>query len=229
MDPYLTYLIERNLKPSDIILDAGSGRGYFLNYLNSRGYVTLGVDLSKQDVKREKQIIGSVEYLPFKDETFDACLSIHVIGYLKKPSLFVSEAFRILKRKGLLIIVTPNMISLMRMLKREKWSIWTLYKDSPHYKYNRRPHEMPIRNLTPHTLRMMLVNAGFRKIKFTHNIFPLLTCKLQSGFILKSQYHLINKFLKNRLLLDLFMFVFTVTPLTYLRDCITVSAVKLVN
>lgn len=49
--------------------------------------------------------------LPFKDETFDACYSSHVLEHLSSNSVnsFLDEQYRTLKENGVIRIVVPNL------------------------------------------------------------------------------------------------------------------------
>jgi ubiquinone/menaquinone biosynthesis C-methylase UbiE len=46
--------------------------------------------------------------MPFPDESFDTVLCLHVIAHFKEGEQGIKEAFRVLKRGGKLMILTPN-------------------------------------------------------------------------------------------------------------------------
>jgi SAM-dependent methyltransferase len=48
--------------------------------------------------------------LPFDDDAFDAVISFQVIEHVKDDRRFVSEARRVLKKGGVLILTTPNKV-----------------------------------------------------------------------------------------------------------------------
>jgi SAM-dependent methyltransferase len=55
--------------------------------------------------------------LPFSNPSFDIVYSIEVIEHLRCPYDFIDECYRILKPNGILIISTPNTLSLNSKLK----------------------------------------------------------------------------------------------------------------
>ena len=83
------------------VLDLGSGDKAFYNVCLNKG-----IDISEIDgsmgIDFEKDI------LPYKDEEFDIVMFAAVIEHLYSANLVLSEIYRILKPKGILIITTPN-------------------------------------------------------------------------------------------------------------------------
>lgn len=49
----------------------------------------------------------SAESIPVKDETFDAVLMTEVLEHLEHPEIVLAEAYRVLKKKGVLIATMP--------------------------------------------------------------------------------------------------------------------------
>lgn len=97
------------------VLDAGAGHGAFSAKLYENGYETEACDLypdlfhfdkiycKKADVSKE---------LPYGNETFDVVVSIEVMEHIHDHLSFFSEAIRVLKKDGKLLISTPNILSL---------------------------------------------------------------------------------------------------------------------
>lgn len=56
--------------------------------------------------------------LPFRDETFEVVVSFDVIEHVDEDLLFLSEAYRVLKRGGTLALGTPNRNRLSHKLRR---------------------------------------------------------------------------------------------------------------
>lgn len=81
-----------------LILDNGSGlRGNYLeNVLNFEI-----VDYPTTDVT------GIGERLPFKDEAFDAALSLNVLEHVKNPFLYTNELKRVVKKGGTIYTAVP--------------------------------------------------------------------------------------------------------------------------
>lgn len=105
------YLIR---KTGNIILDAGCGTGALMKKLNKFGEV-YGIDVSdealkfakRNGLKRVKK--ASVMDIPFKENTFDAVVSIDVLYHkqVKDDLKALREFRRVLKPSGLLIIKNP--------------------------------------------------------------------------------------------------------------------------
>lgn len=68
-------------------------------------------------------LIDSVaEALPFKDGTFDIVLCDSVIEHVRDPAVTIREIARVLRRGGVVYLVSPN-----------KTSLWNVWRD-PHYR-----------------------------------------------------------------------------------------------
>ena len=116
LQPYLV-----RLKPGGRVLDLGCGRGESLHLLREAGFEPLGLDVSEEMVQvcgekgLEAEVGDLFEYLrQVEAGSFDAVLSFHVIEHLpiERLSLLVRLAFRALKPEGVLILETPNPLSL---------------------------------------------------------------------------------------------------------------------
>jgi ubiquinone/menaquinone biosynthesis C-methylase UbiE len=104
-------LSEENIKSDAYILDAGCGTGQTTAYLynqyksNVFGLEINPIMLEKAKNRFESQnlpiqlVSGSVEEIPFKDETFDFVLSESVLAFVNKPRA-LKELFRVLKKDG---------------------------------------------------------------------------------------------------------------------------------
>lgn len=105
---YLKIVADKNIK----ILDAGCGTGKNMEFINSFGFQTYGIDLSEDAIyfcrKRKLKNLktGSITKLTYKSSYFDVIISTDVIGSLGKKLSYnaVNEFFRVLKPEGLLII-----------------------------------------------------------------------------------------------------------------------------
>jgi ubiquinone/menaquinone biosynthesis C-methylase UbiE len=107
-------LIVRLLSPKsgERILDVGCGKGRIEKFL---GEQVPGIEVVSSDVTPEakKYIKGtfvqcSMTSMPFRDDSFDAILCLHVIAHFKEGEQGIKEAFRVLKPGGSLMILTPN-------------------------------------------------------------------------------------------------------------------------
>ncbi len=98
------------------ILDIGCGDGglgfELKKHIASEVY---GVDISKAGVSLANKLgikskVADVQKkIPFKSSSFDALIANEIIEHLYDTDTFINESKRILKKKGLFIIGTPNL------------------------------------------------------------------------------------------------------------------------
>ncbi|HPS54275.1 MAG TPA: class I SAM-dependent methyltransferase, partial [Sedimentisphaerales bacterium] len=111
-------------------LDVGCGPGNFLSCMQRwfKNADICGLDANQQLLKyaaehteNVKLSLGSAEKLPFEQKTFDVVSSFHVIEHLQNPDIFLCQANRILKDRGLLLLATPNTKSLAARTMGKRW------------------------------------------------------------------------------------------------------------
>ena len=107
---------QKNISEHSAILEIGCGEGYGTNLLSKKFMIT-GLDIYEQVINHASEKYGSAtckfllfngEKIPYPANTFDAVVSFQVIEHIKDDINFVSEVFRVLKRKGVFLITTPN-------------------------------------------------------------------------------------------------------------------------
>lgn len=108
-------ILDKYLPKKGKILEAGCGLGKWVIYLSRKGYDILGIDsykgavdlLKKYDNKLQVEV-GSVEKLKQKSGSMAVYLSFGVVEHFEEgPEKPLSEAFRVLKKDGIVIIETP--------------------------------------------------------------------------------------------------------------------------
>jgi SAM-dependent methyltransferase len=104
-------------------LDVGCGLGNLITTFSSAGVEAIGTDISRFAAKHSKQVRASASYLPFTSESMDLVTAMHVTEHLSQRGflLFLEEAKRILKPNGTIFVITPNLLSPLRILQRKKW------------------------------------------------------------------------------------------------------------
>jgi SAM-dependent methyltransferase len=98
------------------VLDAGCGSGYGAAELVNASWI-VGTDISGEAIQYATQHFAGpriifararCEALPFADRSFDVVTAFEVIEHLDRWRDLLSEAARVLKDTGLLLISTPN-------------------------------------------------------------------------------------------------------------------------
>ncbi len=152
-------------KPGEHILELGTGNGIFarelIHSVGSDGHV-IGLDSSDAILEMARHLcpngeflLGDAQDLPFEDARFDAIVAAQVFCFLGDVDHALSEAFRVLKPGGRMIILetdwdtlvwhTQNPELMGRMLDAYK----AVYADAH----------------LPRTLRQRLVQTGFSRVE----------------------------------------------------------------
>lgn len=133
------------------VLDVACGSGQGLGYLAKVAKRVVGGDYDDKILHiAAKHYLGRVEVkkmdaqaLPFQNESFDVVIFYEALYYLEFPEKFVSEAYRVLRHNGTLIICTVN-------------KDWSDFNPSPYsYRYFSVPE-----------LYRLIQDNGFRKQTF---------------------------------------------------------------
>ena len=101
-----SWIHKKYLNKKGKILDAGSGTGVFALSWNELGYDVEACDLFPTDPAVKK--VDLDKHWPYEDGSFDYVFMWHVIEHLRNQDNWISEARRILKKGGKLIIGVPN-------------------------------------------------------------------------------------------------------------------------
>jgi len=124
-------LIEK-YKPIGSVLDIGCATGLFLEVAHQRGWDVHGVEISgySAEIAQKKfgsstVLNGSLESASYRQYSFDVVFMSDLIEHVKDLHTFLHEVFRVLKKDGLIMIVTPNASSLSLRTMRSYW---------PHFK-----------------------------------------------------------------------------------------------
>jgi 2-polyprenyl-3-methyl-5-hydroxy-6-metoxy-1,4-benzoquinol methylase len=105
------------------VLDAGVGTGRFAVWLTRKGFEVVGVDVSKEMLKKAKEkaqtlprkihiVLGDVNFLPFREGVFDNYICINVVNHIPEIDGFLKEVKYVIKQKGIFIVNFPNLQSL---------------------------------------------------------------------------------------------------------------------
>jgi SAM-dependent methyltransferase len=134
------------------ILDAGCGSGRNMVDLARRGKVT-GIELSETSASlaRERDagevITGSVQQMPFANDSFDLAVCLDVIEHLEDDLAALRELRRVLAPTGSLLVTVPAY----------QW-LWSGHDEVNHH----------FRRYTRRTLQRAAEQAGWRQVRSTH-------------------------------------------------------------
>lgn len=153
------------------LLDAPCGAGAMVASLEQQGFDAWGTDVEPdaQALLGERFRTADLnQSLPWPDASFDVLFSIEGIEHLESRFSFLREANRVLKAQGLLVITTPNTVSLRSRVRFFGSSFF--HKDPrPLNESSRHPlHHIGL--LTFSDLRYALHTSGFRihQVAATH-------------------------------------------------------------
>jgi len=112
------YNFARQFARGEAVLEVGCGSGLGLGYLSELAAKVVGGDINQRNVEEarehyvnnQKVTIDNIEAhkLSYDDGSFSLILCYEAIYYFKQPEIFISEAERVLKDDGRLIICTTN-------------------------------------------------------------------------------------------------------------------------
>ena len=125
----ITDLAGKYFSPGRKLLDVGCGAGFFLKVAEERGWQAEGVDLLGLAAEYGKNVLkvnikqGKFENIQYPSESFDVVTLLDTIEHLPDPYQTVIEIKRILKKRGILIISTPDLNSLSRLFLGKDWAV----------------------------------------------------------------------------------------------------------
>ena len=141
------------------ILDAGAGESQYAHFFGRHRYC--GVDLTVGDIAWNYSgldAVADITAMPFRGNSFDACLSVVTLEHIPEPGCALAEISRALTPGGALLLVAPH-----------EWEV----HQAPHdyFRYTR------------HGLEYLLVRAGFEHldIRPVGGYFRLLSRRLLNG------------------------------------------------
>jgi 2-polyprenyl-3-methyl-5-hydroxy-6-metoxy-1,4-benzoquinol methylase len=133
-------LARRYGKRGSRLLEVGSGLGHLVAQLED-SFETHGLDVNYWAVKQSKSVINktglqtsSAQELPFADNTFNLVIIKHIVEHLPDPQRAINEIGRVTESGGTLILATPNLDSLLKPWKGERW---IGYQDPTHISLKR--------------------------------------------------------------------------------------------
>lgn len=139
------------------LLEEGCGLGHLLGQLET-DFDAFGMDVNPWALEqtrgaapRTQLSCASAEDIPYSDNSFKIILSKHVVEHLPDPDKAIAEIGRLLTHGGFLILATPNLSSLLKPLKGDRW---IGYQDPTHISLK-----------SPDVWHSMIEHAGMKIIK----------------------------------------------------------------
>ncbi len=140
------------------LLEIGTGAGFFLKAAGRAGWDAHGLELSAEAAAYatgtlELNVVRQpAEAMPFEAGSFDAAAMFEVIEHLRDPIAVLRAAHAALKPGGRLIVSTPNLDALSRLVLGLDWAVLS---PAEHLYY-----------FTETTLGAALRAAGFARVRF---------------------------------------------------------------
>lgn len=100
-DTLLRFRGQAGLLAGQTFVDLGTGDGALVEIARESGLAAIGIDAT-DDINFE------VDRLPIDDPSVDVVTAVSLIEHLRNPTMILSEALRILRPGGAIILVTPN-------------------------------------------------------------------------------------------------------------------------
>ena len=110
-------------RKSGLLLDVGSGFGFFVAEMKKKGWEAAGVEISQKALDYARNVLGltvhsgPLEKAGFPDNHFDAVTGFYVIEHLPLPKAFLRECYRILKPGGLVLLRYPHTTPIKNFLR----------------------------------------------------------------------------------------------------------------
>lgn len=141
-------------KKNGDFLDVGAGLGGFVKAAQKAGFNALGVEPSKDMAAKSvgHVVQGTMETIANDPRRFDVINLIDVIEHVVDPLEQMRLGHKLLKDDGILVLVTPDVSSLIAKLLGYKWWHFRL----AHISY-----------FTPKTLELLLEKSGFKAVSWS--------------------------------------------------------------
>ena len=186
--------ILRLFKKEGKLLDIGCSYGFYCEVFNKYGYETTGMDISKDAINyisktlKLNVIRGNFEKYKFNNKHFDIITMFDVIEHFNNPNKIIKKIRLLLNKKGIVIIQTPNIDSLIYKVTGTNW-FWLL--PPQHLSFF---SFISLMNLLKKNKFNILYKSTWDDIEeFTNNILYIL--KLKNKGITKTLYFLLKHFI----------------------------------
>ncbi|MFH1878743.1 MAG: class I SAM-dependent methyltransferase, partial [Candidatus Omnitrophota bacterium] len=115
---YQRYRFVKSFAEGKDVLEVACGSGVGLGYISKTAKRTVGIDVDDKNIALAKKLYkgrDNIEIswmdaheLSFPDNSMDLIFMLEAIYYLREPSRFISEAKRVLRKNGVLMVCSVN-------------------------------------------------------------------------------------------------------------------------
>jgi ubiquinone/menaquinone biosynthesis C-methylase UbiE len=136
-----------------VILDIGSGTGYFANAMKKAGWKSEGIEINKKARNFSQSHfsleVNTPDHMPaLKSQSYDCITLWHVLEHFHDPFHYISEIIRLLKPGGFCVIALPNSSSYDSKYYKSFWAAWDVPRHLWHF--------------SPSTFRLFAEKSGFQ-------------------------------------------------------------------
>lgn len=124
---FFSALARRHGRAGSRLLEVGCGLGHLVGQLEPH-FETCAVDINPWALRDARKVaphtpllVASAEELPYAAGAFGVILIKHIVEHLPNPEKAITELARLLEPGGLFILATPNLASLLKPLKGDRW------------------------------------------------------------------------------------------------------------
>ena len=96
----INVFLNKDVQKNSFILDLGTADGTFVEVVENNGFKSLGLDINEINLETDK--------IDLENETCDVITANSLIEHIKNPDNLMKESKRLLKKDGVLILVTPD-------------------------------------------------------------------------------------------------------------------------
>ncbi|KKR58800.1 MAG: Methyltransferase type 11 [Candidatus Curtissbacteria bacterium GW2011_GWA1_40_47] len=140
---------QKYLKGSDRVLDLGCGSGQYILKIAPKVKMCFGLDVDKKAIsfaqkQAKEKLLKNIKFLifdanrklPFANNYFDEVIVSDTLEHLEKRSFVLSQINRVLKKSGLLFLVTDNPQTSWKKIQKSAGLFY--YADKDHkYEYSK--------------------------------------------------------------------------------------------
>ncbi|MEH2364423.1 class I SAM-dependent methyltransferase [Nostoc sp.] len=118
-----------------VLVDIGCGSGKLWSFVSDRCDRYIGVDAVRYaDLPTQTEFIPfnlDIGKAPLPDEYADVMCAVEIIEHLENPRAFIRELVRLTKPGGLVIVTTPNQLSLLSKLTLILKNQFNAFQEAP--------------------------------------------------------------------------------------------------